>query len=389
MKIREDFLPFALPFFNEEEISGVAGAIRSNWWSRGPLTGEFEKRFADYIGVKNAIAVNSCTAALHLALLCSDIGPGDEVLVPAMTFCSTANTVVHTGATPVFLDIDEETGLLDPALIEEKITPRTKAIMAVHYAGQACDMDAIGEVAQRYRLRVIEDAAHAVYTTYKGKMAGALGNPAAFSFYATKNLATGEGGMLTTDDDDFAARARVLSLHGMSRNAWNRYGKGGSWRYEVLEAGYKYNMTDLAAALGLAQMDKLESMQRRRAEIAAAYDAAFAGIEGIAPLRDRGLGRHSHHLYVLKADPARFRIGRDEWIDLLMEEYNIGMSVHFIPLPLQPLYQNKYDAKLGDFPHTERYFTQIMTLPLYPSMTKDDVDYVAEAVREIATRYAV
>ncbi len=388
LKKREEFLPYGLPMHDESETKEVIEALESNWWSRGPKTAEFERRFADFVGAKYALAVNSCTAAMHLALLAYGIGAGDEVITTPYTFCSTANTIVHAGATPVFADINADTGLIDPGEIEKKITAKTKAIMPVHYAGQACDMDKINDIAARHGLRVIEDSAHATYTTYKGSMIGSGQNPAAFSFYATKNLSTGEGGMLTSNDEEFISRARVLSLHGMSKNAWNRYGKGGSWRYEVLGAGHKYNMTDIAAALGLAQLDKLEAMQSIREEYAYIYGKAFRDLEGIEPLAISENGRHAWHLYAVRIKENKLDIGRDEFARILAEDYNIGISVHFIPVHLHPFYVNTYGTREGDYPNAEKLFAEELSIPLYPAMTKDDVEYVAKAVREIADEHA-
>ena len=386
MKIREDFLNYAIPFWDDNELNIVTDAVKSNWWSRGPKTNEFEKEFADYVGAKHAIALNSCTAAMHLALVSHGLKSGDEVITTPMTFCSTANTIVHTGATPVFADIFASTGLINPAEIERKITKNTKGIMPVHYAGQACDMDVINAIAAKYNLFVVEDAAHAVYTTYKDKMIGSLGNATAFSFYATKNLATGEGGMLTTDDDEFADTARVMCLHGMSKNAWNRYGKGGTWHYDVLRAGFKYNMTDIQAGLGLTQLKRLEFMQNIREKYAKMYNDAFFDTFGIEPLAQSTQGRHAWHLYVIKITDG-LNISRDEFIDKL-SALNIGTSVHFIPVCNHPFYKENFNTNENDFPVAQKHFNQIISLPLYPSMKESDVNYVIEAVQSIAAEYA-
>ena len=386
MKIRETFLPYALPYWDDSEIQAVTQAIQSNWWSKGPKTFEFEQRFAEFAGAKHAVAVNSCTAALHMALVAKGIGEGDEVITTPMTFCSTVNVIVHAGATPVFADVCEDTGCIDPDAIARAVTERTKAIIPVHYAGLPCDMDRIEAIAKKYNLFILEDAAHAVYTTYKGRPVGSM-NTTAFSFYATKNIATGEGGMLTTDDGELADRVRVLTSHGMSRNAWNRYAKGGSWRYDVEFAGYKYNMTDLQAALGLTQLDRLESMQARREQFAALYNRELSGINGVSTPVSPSLGRNAWHLYVIRVDKSKLSIDRDEFIEEL-NRMNIGTSVHFIPVHLHPFYRRTFGTREGDFPVTERIFDKIISLPLYPSMTDEDVRYVAGAVREISEKYS-
>jgi len=379
---RAEFLPFAQPYYDNAELDGITAAIKSGWWTKGPKTAEFEEAFAKYVGAKYALAVNSCTAALHLSLVCMGIGPGDEVITTPMTFCASANTIVHAGATPVFADIDVDTGLINPREIEKKITKNTKAILPVHYAGQACDMAAINKLADAHGLKVIEDAAHAVYTTYKDAMIGGS-NTVAFSFYANKNLSTGEGGMLTSDDEELIDKARVMSLHGMSKGAWNRFA-GGSWKYEVLAAGYKYNITDIAASLGLAQLDKLESMQATRRQITEIYDEYFAQANGIIPLKDAGHGRHSNHLYIIRVDGNKISLGRDEFIETLNNDYNIGVSVHYIPVHLQPFYRQNFGTKPGDYAQTEQLYSQVISLPIYPSMTKGDAEYAAQAVCHIA-----
>jgi len=386
MQVRDELLSYALPFWGHEEIEAMADTVKSNWWSKGPKTVQFEKEFAEYVGAKYAVAMNSCTAALHMALVSHDLQAGDEVITTPMTFCSSANTIVHAGGTPVFADIFAGTGLIDPAQIEAKITKNTRGILPVHYAGQACDMDKINAIAEKHGLFVLEDAAHAVHTTYKGKMVGSLGNAAAFSFYATKNLATGEGGMLTTDDEALAEELRKMILHGMSKNAWNRYAKGGTWKYDVESAGFKYNMTDFQAGLGLVQLKRLGAMQETRERYAQMYNDAFADLPGVELLAETGQGRHAWHLFVIKITDA-LSINRDEFIDELTK-LNVGTSVHFIPVINHPYYQKTFGTKPEDCPVTQEYFNQILSLPLYPSMTESDVNYVIEAVRTIAAGHA-
>ncbi|MCY8198794.1 DegT/DnrJ/EryC1/StrS aminotransferase family protein [Bacillus subtilis] len=380
---RNHFLPYSLPLIGKEEIQEVTETLESGWLSKGPKVQQFEKEFAAFVGAKHAVAVNSCTAALFLALKAKGIGPGDEVITSPLTFSSTANTIIHTGATPVFADIDENTLNIDPVKLEAAVTPRTKAVVPVHFGGQSCDMDAILAIAQNHGLFVLEDAAHAVYTTYKQRMIGSIGDATAFSFYATKNLATGEGGMLTTDDEELADKIRVLSLHGMSKAAWNRYSSNGSWYYEVESPGYKMNMFDLQAALGLHQLKRLDDMQKRREEIAGLYQTAFQQIPGLITPFVHDDGRHAWHLYVLQVDEKKAGVTRSEMITALKDEYNIGTSVHFIPVHIHPYYQKQFGYKEADFPNAMNYYKRTLSLPLYPSMSDDDVHDVIEAVRDI------
>ncbi|WGD87734.2 DegT/DnrJ/EryC1/StrS family aminotransferase [Bacillus subtilis] len=380
---RNHFLPYSLPLIGKEEIQEVTETLESGWLSKGPKVQQFEKEFAAFVGAKHAVAVNSCTAALFLALKAKGIGPGDEVITSPLTFSSTANTIIHTGATPVFADIDENTLNIDPVNLEAAVTPRTKAVVPVHFGGQSCDMDAILAIAQNHGLFVLEDAAHAVYTTYKQRMIGSIGDATAFSFYATKNLATGEGGMLTTDDEELADKIRVLSLHGMSKAAWNRYSSNGSWYYEVESPGYKMNMFDLQAALGLHQLKRLDDMQKRREEIAGRYQTAFQQIPGLITPFVHDDGRHAWHLYVLQVDDKKAGVTRSEMITALKDKYNIGTSVHFIPVHIHPYYQKQFGYKEADYPNAMNYYKRTLSLPLYPSMSDDDVDDVIEAVRDI------
>lgn len=382
---REQFLPYCLPDITDEEINEVVETLKSGWLAKGPRTIEFEKQFANYVGAKYAIGMNSATAALHIALLAAGVGPGDEVITTSMTFAASANTIIHTGATPIFADIDPATGCIDPDEIRKKISAKTKAIVPVHYAGQACDLDEINKIAEEHNLFVSEDAAHAIYTRYKGNLIGHKPKGAvSYSFYATKNLATGEGGMLVTDNEDIANRARMLVTHGMSRNAWNRYAKGGSWMYDIEEPGYKYNMFDLQAALGLVQLRRIEEMQVKREEIAKVFTTAFSKIKGIEiPKIKEFTTTHSWHLYLLKIDSEILGINRNEFITALTER-NIGTSVHFIPVHLMTAYKNKYEFNKEDLSNTEQWFDQIVSLPLYPTMSEDDVNSVVAAVSDIA-----
>ncbi|MEG0480639.1 MAG: DegT/DnrJ/EryC1/StrS family aminotransferase [Clostridium sp.] len=370
----------------EKEIEAVVDTLKSNWLSKGPKTIEFEKRFAEYVGAKHAIAMNSCTAALHIALIANGIGEGDEVITTPLTFAASSNTIIHSGAVPVFVDIDEKTMCIDPDKIEEKITSKTKAIVPVHYAGQSCDLERIREIARRHNLLVLEDAAHAVYTTHKGDMIGSTGDTAAFSFYATKNICTGEGGMLTTNSDEVAEKARFMSLHGMSKNAWNRFAKGGSWAYDILYPGYKYNMTDMQAALGLCQLDKIQRMQDIRKEYADRYNEALGKLnEIITPCEVEG-NRHAWHLYVIRIKEDMLTIDRNKFIECLAEE-NIGTSVHYTPVHLHPYYMETFGYKYGDFPVAEKAFEGMISLPLYPSMSTQDVEDVIDAVTRIVQEH--
>ncbi|WP_232698699.1 DegT/DnrJ/EryC1/StrS family aminotransferase [Brevibacillus daliensis] len=378
-------IPFYRPYIGDEEIAEVISAIQSNWLSKGPKTVVFESEFAKSVGSEHGVGLNSCTAGLHLAQLALGIGPGDEVITTPYTFVATANTIIHCGAKPVFVDIDPKTCNIDADLIEQAITPRTKAIIPVHYGGYPCEMDRIQEIAQRYGLAIIEDAAHAVYTKYKDQPIGSIGNITCFSFYATKNLTTGEGGMITTADEELANRIRILSLHGMSRNAWTRYAAKGAWYYEVEQAGFKYNMTDIQAALGIIQLRKLEEMQMLRMQVARAYSEALADCEEIILPHDSHEHRHSWHLYPIRLEEDQLTISRNEMIDQLSEA-GIGTSVHFIPVPKHPFYQEK-GYRMEEYPETEKVFESVLSLPFFPGMTKEEVYYVADTVQSIISKH--
>jgi dTDP-4-amino-4,6-dideoxygalactose transaminase len=371
------FLPYNLPSIGEEEISGVVDTLRSGWLTMGPKTIEFEQSIAEYTGSKNAIAVNSCTAALHLSLQCLEIGRGDEVITTPYTFAATGNTIVNAGAKPVFVDIKKDTYNIDPEKIEERITPNTKAIIPVHYAGQACDIKAIVDIAEDRGLFVIEDAAHAIGSEYDGKKIGSFGTTTCFSFYATKNMTTGEGGAITTENDALADKLRVMRLHGISKDAWNRYSEKGKWYYEIENAGWKYNMTDIQAALGIPQIKKLDSFIAMRREYAKLYNSSLTEIDGaITPFEDPR-AKHIYHLYPLLLDGYN----RDGFIDK-MNDKGIGCSVHFIPLHLHPLYRSM-GFKKGDYPIAEWVYEREVSLPLYPKMTLEDIDYVMGIVRDV------
>ena len=389
---REKFLPYALPTIGDEEIAEVVDSLRSGWVTTGPKVKQFETDLAAYVGATHAIAVNSCTAGLHLGLKALGVGPGDEVILPTTTFCATANVVVHLGAKPVLVDVGSDVNVT-PQAIEGAITPRTKAIMPVHYGGQACDLNAIYHLAAEHGLAVMEDSAHAIGNTYQGHKIGgdAVAPPdvprvCAFSFYATKNMTTGEGGMITTADDDLAAEMRILSLHGMSRDAWKRYTSTGSWYYEVVAPGYKSNMTDIQAALGIHQLRRLDTFIEARQYYATLYDQAFAVLPEVdTPIRhaDRN---HIYHLYAIRLNLARLKIDRAQFIDALRAA-NIGTSVHFIPVHLHPYYQEAFDYQRGDLPNAEAIYDSLISLPLYPRMTEGDVQDVIDAVHHIVTTH--
>ena len=385
--IREDWLPFCLPDISQAEIDADAEAIRSGWWAKGPKTMEFQQKFAQYVGAKYCIAVNSCTAAQHLSLLTAGIGPGDEVITTPLTFASTANTILHVGATPVFADIDPDTGLIDTEEIEKKITPRTRAVVPVHYSGLACDLDAIGALCDAHGLFLSEDAAHAVETRYKGELIGHHPRgTVCYSFYATKNLACGEGGALITDDDEIAKRAQVLSCHGMSAGAWNRYGKEGSWRYDIEEPGYKYNMFDIQAALALTQLARMEDMQRRRFEAVQVYEEAFRDVPELRLQKTPAYCHHSRHLYVMRIVPERLTISRDAFIEELKAR-NVGVSVHFIALHTMSAYVKRFGYKPEDFPKAYAFSESEISLPMYSTLGVQNAQYVAQAVLDIVKRY--
>ena len=383
----EPFLPFALPDIGEEEIEEVVDTLRSGWLTNGPKCRRFEEAFAERTRVQHAVAVSSCTAGLHLALLACDVGPGDEVITTPLTFPATLSVILHAGATPVLADISEDDYNIDPADVERKVTSRTRAVMPVHFAGQPCRMDELLAVARDAGARVIEDAAHALGASYRGRPVGAHGDAAVFSFYPIKNITTGQGGMVTTDDGDLAERVRLLALHGLSKGAWARYAEGGSWSYQVLAAGFNYVMTDIQAAIGLHQLEKLDRFQARRAEIARRYDDAFAGVPELIrpPVRDDDLV-HAWHLYPLRVVEERLTLSRAEFIEALRER-GIGTTVNFIPLHLQPYFRETLGTKEGDFPVTERVFAGEISLPIYPRMTDADVERVVTAVRDVVARH--
>jgi len=381
-----DFLPFFVPDIGEEEIAEVVDSLHSGWITTGPKTRLFERNFAEFLGNGvEAVAVNSGTAGLHLALEALGIGAGDEVITTPYTFTATAEVVRYLGARPVFVDIDPGTFNIDPLMIEAAITPRTRAIIPVHFAGLTCDMDAIMDIARHYRLAVVEDAAHALPATCKGNLVGTLKSDVTmYSFYANKTLATGEGGMIVTRSSEIASRCRVMRLHGISRDAFDRYtSTKPAWYYEVIAPGFKYNMTDLAASLGIHQLKKVWSFHERRGHIAAQYDAELADLPLQLPPHPRRGDLHAWHIYVIRLDES-VKISREEFIEQ-MAARGIGCSVHFIPLHLHPYWSRTYDLQPMDFPHAFCAYKQAVTLPLFTRMTDGDQARVVNAVRELVT----
>lgn len=379
-------IPFHKPYITEDEITEVLDSLRSGWLTMGPKTIEFENRFKEYIGSRNAISTNSCTACLHLALKTINLKKGDEVIIPNITFTATAEVVTYFNAIPILVDVEEDTLNMDVSRIEEKITNKTKAIIPVHFGGQPCDLKEIRDIAEKYNLFVIEDAAHALPAFYKAQKIGTTGDITCFSFYATKTLSAGEGGMITTENDEWAERMRILRLHGISRDAWKRYTKEGSWYYEVIEAGYKYNMTDLHAAVGMAQLKKIEEMWHKRKEIARRYTEAFNMIGEIAVPFIKNDRESAWHLYVIRLKLEMLKINRDQFIEELKKK-GIGTSVHFIPLHMHPYYRENFLYRSEDFPTSEKLFKRIISLPIYPSMTEKDTDRVINSVIDIISQF--
>jgi UDP-4-amino-4-deoxy-L-arabinose-oxoglutarate aminotransferase len=376
---REDFLPLSRPAIGNEEIEAVAASLRSGWITSGPKVAELEGRFCELTGAPHAVAVASATAGLHLVFKALGIAPGDEVVTPSMTFASTINQIALAGASPVFVDSDYGTLLASPEEIAAKITPRTRAVIPVHFAGAPADLDSIREAADRIGAAVIEDAAHAVGTTYRGKAIGVPGDIAIFSFHPIKNITTGEGGMVTCHDEALAGKLRLLRFHGIERDAWRRYGKGGTPHYDILEPGYKYNLTDIQAAIGVVQMRKIGEMNAKRASLAARYLAGLAGVPGIElPRSPPYPHEHSWHLFIVKV----IGCDRDAFLGRLAE-YNIGAGIHFPPCHLLHYVRQRYGTKEGDLPACECAGSRIVSLPLFPGMSEADVDYVCGAVREI------
>jgi len=380
--MRKDFLVFGSPLIEEEEIDEVVATLRSGWIGTGPRVARFEELFRKYIGVRGAVAVSSCTAALHLAMLVSEVGPGDEVITTPMTFCATANAIVHTGARPVFVDVERDTGNIDPSLIASAITSRTRAILPVHYAGRPCRMDEIQELTRRHGLLLIEDAAHAVEAAYHGRKIGTIGDLTCFSFYATKNVTTAEGGMVTTADIELAEKIKMYALHGLSMDAWRRFSDEGYKHYDVRVAGFKYNMTDLQAALGIHQLARLERNAARREAIWARYNEAFEALPVVGPAPVEPGTIHGRHLYTILLKTEAIGKSRDRVLNELIR-LNVGTGVHYTPVHLHHYYREKFGHKPGDFPNAEWIGDRTLSLPFSGKLSDQDVDDVIAAVREV------
>lgn len=384
---RSEFLPYNRACLGPEEEQEVLDTLRSGWLTTGPKTRRFEAEMATFTGAGHCVALNSCTAALHIAMVAAGIGEGDEILTPAMTFPSAINEMVHERITPVFVDVEPDTLNLDVSLVEERITPRTRAIMPVHFAGHPVEQDRLREIADRHGLLVIGDAAHATESTFRGRHVSRFEDMTAYSFYATKNLTTGEGGMLGIEDDRLAERARLLSLHGMSRDAWKRYSSEGYQHWDIVTPGYKYNLTDLASSLGLHQLRKLPGFLLERERQTARYDAAFADLKDLVQvLVRRPHVRSACHLYVIQVRTENLRATRDQVMHEIQAE-NVGIGIHFRAVHLHPFYRERFGFAPGMLPHTEKASEQVISIPLYPGLKEEDQEYVIQVVRQVLLRH--
>jgi len=379
-------LPFHRAWLDDDEINEVVDTLKSGWLTTGPKTHQFEEDFKRYMGCKHALGLNSCTAGLHLSVAAMEFDEGSEVISTPMTFPATSNVVVHERLRPVFVDIEPGTLNIDAAKIEEKITPKTRAIFPVHFAGHPCDMDAIGEIARKHNLVVFEDAAHALETSYKNRKVGNLGNLTSFSFYANKNITTGEGGMLTINDDALADKLRILRLHGLSKDAWKRFGKTGFSQWELLAPGYKYNLTDIASSLGLHQLRKANKFFEIRKRYTAMYNAAFKDFPEIETPVIRDYAQPSYHIYIIALRLDRLTITRDQFLNEIQAR-GIGVAVHYVALHLQPFYKENFKTQPADCPIASDYSQRVLTLPLYPKMSEQDVNRVIETVTDLITKH--
>lgn len=379
VRSKDDFLVFGSPLIEQAEIDEVTASMKSGWLGTGPKVARFEKDFAAYRGVGQAAALYSCTAGLHLSLLAAGLKPGDEVITTPLTFCASINAIIHAGAVPVLADVDPLSMNIDPEKIREKITPKTKAILPVHFAGRACDMDGLCSLANEHGLKIIEDCAHAIETTYKGKPVGTFGDFGCFSFYVTKNVVTGEGGMVLAKKEEDLGRIKTLGLHGMSVDAWKRFGDEGYKHYMVVEAGFKYNMMDLQAAIGIHQLKRVERYQKRRREVWAMYDKAFANLPLTLPAPEEPETEHARHLYTILVDEAETGLSRDKFLQNITAQ-NIGVGVHYLSIPEHPYYKERFGWRPEDYPNATHIGRTTVSLPLSPKLTDTDVNDVVQAV---------
>ena len=380
--MRDKFLVFGAPLIEEAEIDEVAASMRSGWLGTGPKVARFEQEFRDYVGSAHTVAVNSCTAALHLAMVAARLAAGDEVITTALTFCATVNAIIHAGGRPVLVDVDPATMNMDAGQVKARLTDRTKAILPVHFAGRPCDMDALCEIAGRHGLTLIEDCAHAIEAEYRGRKVGTFGDFGCYSFYVTKNVAAGEGGMVVTRQEEDAARIKVLALHGMTKDAWKRFGDEGFKHYQVVECGFKYNMMDIQAAIGLHQLRRVERLWPRRKALWDRYRAALAPLPVGLPAEPDPTMRHAYHLFTILVDPARAGIERDAFLDAMTRQ-NIGVGVHYLSIPEHPYYARTFGWRPEDYPNAMRIGRQTVSLPLSAALTDQDADDVIAAVRRI------
>jgi dTDP-4-amino-4,6-dideoxygalactose transaminase len=384
--IRDTFLVFGTPAIEDAEIQEVVATMRTGWLGTGPKVAKFERDFAAYKGVAHAVALNSCTAALHLSIIAAGINSGDEVITTPMTFCATVNAIIHAGATPVLADVDPATMNIDSNQIEAKITPKTKAILPVHFAGRPCEMVAICDIAQRYNLKIIEDCAHAIETEYQGKKAGTFGKFGCFSFYVTKNVATGEGGMVLTKHAEDAARIKTLGLHGMSKDAWKRFSDEGYKHYQVVECGFKYNMMDLQAAIGIHQLARVEQNWQNRKAIWNQYNTAFQDLPITTPAEVAPDTRHAYHLYTILIDEQQTGISRDAFLDYMTKQ-NIGVGVHYLSIPEHPYYQHTFGWKPDDYPKAMKIGRHTVSIPISAKLKEEDVHDVINSIYSIFKKW--
>jgi dTDP-4-amino-4,6-dideoxygalactose transaminase len=382
IRTRGEFLVFGSPLIGEEECEEVRDCLASGWLGTGPKVARFESEFREYKGADYAVAVNSCTAALHLSMLVAGLEPGDEVITTPLTFCSTVNAIIHAGATPILADVDPVTMNIDPKRVRERIGPRTRAILPVHFAGRACEMEELCAISEEHDLVLVEDCAHAIETEYHGRRAGTFGDFGCFSFYVTKNLAMGEGGMVLARGEDHANRIKILALHGLSNDAWKRFGDEGYKHYQVVECGYKYNMMDLQAAIGLHQLRRVEKSWKRRQAIWETYERELQDVPLVLPAPPEPNTRHAHHLYTVLVDPDRSKVDRETFLAAITRE-KIGVGVHYRSIPTHPFYQERFGWRPEDYPESHRIGEQTVSLPISPKLTDEDVDDVVAAVRRV------